>query len=83
MGFFNQLVLARAGLPTFGGVESWALEVVQQAIVIIIIFLITKHLAKFKFGAIIVCCVVGGIVYFVVRNWNTVAGWVEAFINTF
>lgn len=82
MEFFNDLVLAQADLPNFGGIENWALEVVQQAIVIIIIFLITKHLAKFKFGAIIVACVVGGIVYFVVRNWDTVAGWVEAFIDT-
>lgn len=80
MGFFNHLVL-QAGLPTLGGIESWALEIVQQAIVIIIIFLVTKHLAKFKFGAIIVCCIVGGIVYFVVRNWDTVAGWIEAFMN--
>lgn len=80
MGFFNHLVL-QSGLPTLGGIENWALEIVQQAIVIIIIFLVTKHLAKFKFGAIIVCCIVGGIVYFVVRNWDTVAGWVEAFMN--
>lgn len=78
---FNSLVIA-SDLPTLGGVEDWSLEIVQQAIVIIIIFLITKHLAKFKFGAIIVSCVVGGIVYFVVRNWETVAGWVEAFIDT-
>ena len=82
MEFFNHLVLAQADLPTFGGIERWALEIVQQAIVIIIIFLVTKHLAKFKFGAIIVCCIVGGIVYFVVRNWDTVAGWIEAFMNT-
>ncbi len=80
MGFFNHLVL-QAGLPTLGGIENWALQIVQQAIVIIIIFLITKHLAKFKFGAIIVCCVVGGIVYFTVRNWDVVAGWIEAFMN--
>ncbi|API91546.1 hypothetical protein J32TS6_31100 [Virgibacillus pantothenticus] len=80
MDFFNHLVLA-ADLPTLGGIENWALEIVQQAIVIIIIFLVTKHLAKFKFGAIIVCCIVGGIVYFVVRNWDTVAGWIEAFMN--
>lgn len=80
MDFFNHLVLA-ADLPTLTGIENWALEIVQQAIVIIIIFLVTKHLAKFKFGAIIVCCIVGGIVYFVVRNWDTVAGWIEAFMN--
>lgn len=81
MWFLNHLILAQAGLPTLDGIENWALQVVQQAIVIIVIFLVTKHLAKFKFGAIIVCCVVGGIVYFVVRNWETVASWIEAFMN--
>jgi len=81
MSLISNLVLAQAGLPTLGGIENWALEVVQQAIVIIVIFLVTKHLAKFKFGAIIVCCIVGGIVYFVVRNWETVSGWIEAFMN--
>lgn len=81
MSLISNLVLAQAGLPTLGGVENWALEVVQQAIVIIVIFLVTKHLAKFKFGAIIVSCIVGGIVYFVVRNWETVSGWIEAFMN--
>lgn len=83
MNFFNYMILGQTDLPTLGGVENWGLEVVQQAIVIIMIFLVTKHLAKFKIGSIIVSCVVGGAVYFVVRNWDTVSGWVEAFINTF
>lgn len=82
MEFINAMVLASTDLPTLDGIENWALQVIQQAILLIVIFLVTKHLAKFKVGAIIISCVVGGAVYFIVRNWNTVSGWVEAFINT-
>ena len=82
MEFINAMVLASADLPTLDGIENWGLQVIQQAILLIVIFLVTKHLAKFKVGAIIISCVVGGAVYFVVRNWSTVSGWVEAFINT-
>lgn len=80
MSIFNFILLA-SDLPTLDGIESWWKQIAQQAIVIILIFLVTKHLANFKFGGIIISCVVAGIVYFVVRNWNVVSNWIEAFMQ--
>lgn len=83
MNFLNKLLIASADLPTLDGVENWGLEVAKQAIVIIVIILVTKYFAKLRVGQIIVCCLLGGAVTFVVGNWDTISGWAEAFINTF
>ncbi|MBP2079643.1 hypothetical protein [Oceanobacillus polygoni] len=83
MNFLNKLLIASADLPTLDGVENWGIEVAKQAVVIIVVFLVAKYFAKLRFGQIIICCVLGGVVTFVVGNWDYVSRMIEAFINTF
>ncbi|MBM7634424.1 hypothetical protein [Geomicrobium sediminis] len=82
MNWLNTVIIGSANLPTLDGVESWGLTIVVQVITLIVLFLITKHLARFKIGGIIATCVIGGVVAYVVQNWGQVSSWVEAIIDT-
>lgn len=74
-------ILGAASLPDLGEVESWALNIVTQVITLIVVFLVTKHLAKFRVGAVVSACIFAGIVTFVVQNWDQVTDWIEALID--
>lgn len=82
MNFLSNVVLATANLPSITTGGNWFTGIIEQIVVLFVIYLIVKNFAKFKIGAIISCMVIGGVVYFAVRNWNTVYGWIEALINT-
>ncbi|QDI92496.1 hypothetical protein EPH95_15935 [Salicibibacter halophilus] len=82
MGTFAfMMILGAASLPDLGEVESWALNIVTQAITLIVVFLVTKHLAKFRVGAVVSACIFAGVVTFVVQNWGQVTDWIEALID--
>lgn len=68
-------------LPDFGGILNWVRQLGEQAVMIIVIVLVLKHLANFKFGAILMSCVVAGVVYFVIRNWSIVSSWIDALMQ--
>ena len=82
MGLFEWvMILGSATLPDLGEVESWALNIVTQAITLIVVFLVTKHLAKFRVGAVVSACIFAGAVTFVVQNWDQITDWIEALID--
>lgn len=73
--------IAADELPDLRGVSSWFSDIIEQAILMIVIFLVTKYLVNMKIGSIIMSCVIAGVVYFVVRNWTVVSGWIEALME--
>ncbi|QQK75397.1 hypothetical protein HUG15_07220 [Salicibibacter cibarius] len=74
-------ILGQANLPDLSAVENWGLNIVTQVITLIVIFLVTKHLAKFRVGAVVSACIFAAVVTFVVQNWDQVTEWVEALID--
>ncbi|MCC2251780.1 hypothetical protein JUJ52_17675 [Virgibacillus sp. AGTR] len=82
MALLDKMILGSSKLPTLDGVENWGTTIVVQAVTLIVVFMVAKNLARFKIGGIIATCVIGGIVAYVVQNWDQVSSWVKALIDT-
>ncbi|MGO1134334.1 hypothetical protein ACTOS9_02745 [Bacillus subtilis] len=80
MDLFNHLIMG-AGLPTLGGAKSWVLDIVSQFIVIVVVFLAAKNFTRMKIGGIVVACVLGSAVTWVIHHWSQFSGWVDALMN--
>ncbi|MFB7035916.1 hypothetical protein ACFCVS_15560 [Bacillus altitudinis] len=83
LDFFVLGAKAGADLPTLGGVKSWAKQLVEQAIYIVVIFISCKYLLKMSIGKILGLIVLASSLVFVGRNWSLVTGWVGALLKTF
>lgn len=84
MGSYLQHMILGAttgNLPDLTQVENWWLNIVVQAVTIIVIYLVAKNLARLRIGGIITCILIGGAVVFVIQNFNTVTTWVESIIE--
>lgn len=80
--FFHGLLLgSTSNLPDLGQVENWWLNIVVQAVTIIVIYLVAKNLARLRIGGIITCILIGGAVVFVIQNFSQVTTWVESIIE--
>ncbi|MEK4303708.1 TcpD family membrane protein [Oceanobacillus sp. FSL K6-0251] len=82
MNFFTNLMIATGNLPNINTGANWFTDVVEQIVVIIIIAIVAKFVAKLKIGQIVIAVIIGGFVYYTIRNTETVLGWIEALLNT-
>lgn len=57
---------------SFSGIQSEAAGWVSAIIAIVIMFLVLKHFSKGSIGQLVISVAVGGLVYFVVKNTDTV-----------
>lgn len=82
MYFFNKLLLGASKLPDPTEGFDWATDLIQQVVILAVIFVLTKFVFKLKIGQIIVALVIGGFVYYAITNTEKVFGWIEALLNT-
>ncbi|MFT9391594.1 TcpD family membrane protein [Leuconostoc pseudomesenteroides] len=60
------------GSISFSGIQSEAAGWVSAVIAIVIMFLVLKHFTKGSIGQLVISILVGGLVYFVVKNPDSV-----------
>ncbi|MFT9030988.1 MAG: TcpD family membrane protein [Leuconostoc pseudomesenteroides] len=60
------------GSISFSGIQSEAAGWVSAIIAIVIMFLVLKHFTKGSIGQLVISILVGGLVYFVVKNPDSV-----------
>ncbi|MFZ2965814.1 MAG: TcpD family membrane protein [Leuconostoc falkenbergense] len=60
------------GSISFSGIQSEAAGWVSAIITIVIMFLVLKHFTKGSIGQLVISILVGGLVYFVVKNPDSV-----------
>ena len=82
MNLLNNLLIGTANLPDITEGVNWGSNIIEQVVLLVAIFLFAKFLIKLKIGQIIGAMVVGGIVWFGIRNTEKVFGWIEALLET-
>ncbi|MCT4409994.1 hypothetical protein EFT44_00065 [Leuconostoc falkenbergense] len=60
------------GSISFSGIQSETAGWVSAIIAIVIMFLVLKHFTKGSIGQLVISILVGGLVYFVVKNPDSV-----------
>ncbi|GAA0337550.1 hypothetical protein GCM10008931_31420 [Oceanobacillus oncorhynchi subsp. oncorhynchi] len=83
MNFLNELLIATANLPNPNQGFDWIKDVIEQVIFVGVAFVLLKFVFKLKIGQIVISILIGGVVYYSIRNTEKVFGWIEAFLNTF
>ena len=83
MSILSSLILAtNSNLPSLDGITNWGQQIIEQVVMLTVFFLIGKYLIDLKIGKIVMITVLGGVIYFIIRNWTTVSNWINAFIDT-
>ncbi|WP_188353971.1 TcpD family membrane protein [Leuconostoc falkenbergense] len=70
------------GSISFSGIQSEAAGWVSAIIAIVIMFLVLKHFTKGSIGQLVISILVGGLVYFVVKNPDSVLNSVGGIFKT-
>lgn len=82
MNMLYTFLIASANLPSLDGITNWGQQIIEQVVMLTVFFLVGKYLINLKIGKIVMITILGGVIYFIIRNWSTVSNWINAFIDT-